>query len=75
ADPAMLVEETIEVPVQIDGRVRARVQVATGADATAHEDAARADARIEALLAGVTVAEVKVVPGRIVNFVTAQRSI
>ncbi|HYL52053.1 MAG TPA: class I tRNA ligase family protein [Acidimicrobiia bacterium] len=72
ADPAMLVEETIEVPVQIDGRVRARVQVATGADVTAHEDAARADARIEALLAGVTVAEVKVVPGRIVNFVTTQ---
>jgi leucyl-tRNA synthetase len=71
ADPALLVEETVEVPVQVNGKVRARVEVAAGADADAHEAAARAEPRIAAMLAGATVREVKVVPGRIVNFVLA----
>jgi len=69
-DPGWLVEDTVEVPVQINGKVRARVIVAIGGDAAAHEAAARDDARIRGLLAGVTVREVKIVPGRIVNFVT-----
>ena len=46
-------------------------RVAAGADAAAHETAARSDPRIRELLAGRTVREVKVVPGRIVNFVLA----
>jgi leucyl-tRNA synthetase len=71
ADAALLVEETVEVPVQVNGKVRARVHVATGADAAAHEAAARAEAHIAALLDGHEVREVKVVPGRIVNFVLA----
>ena len=71
ADPALLVEDTVEVPVQVNGKVRARVTVRAGADAAAHEAAARADARIAELLAGATVREVKVVPGKIVNFVVA----
>ncbi|HTL85447.1 MAG TPA: class I tRNA ligase family protein [Acidimicrobiia bacterium] len=71
ADASLLFEESVEVPVQINGKVRARVSVATGADAAAHEAAARADARIASLLDGATVREVKVVPGRIVNFVLA----
>jgi leucyl-tRNA synthetase len=71
ADPALLVEDMVEVPVQINGKVRGRVQVAAGADAAAHEGRARNDARIAELLAGVSVREVKVVPGRIINFVTA----
>ena len=71
ADASLLVEETVEVPVQVAGKVRARVQVAAGADAAAHETAARSDPRIRELLAGRTVREVKVVPGRIVNFVLA----
>jgi leucyl-tRNA synthetase len=71
ADPAWLVEETVEIPVQINGKVRGRIEVAAGADVAAHEAAARDDPRIAELLAGVTVGEVKVVPGRIVNFVTA----
>jgi leucyl-tRNA synthetase len=71
ADPALLVEDTVEIPVQIDGKVRARIQVAVGADAAAHEAAARADAHIADLLEGKTVFDVKIVPGRIVNFVLA----
>jgi leucyl-tRNA synthetase len=71
ADPALLVEASVEVPVQVNGKVRARVSVAAGADAAAHEAAARADAKIAELLNGATVQDVKVVPGRIINFVLA----
>ncbi len=69
ADPAFLVVDEVEVAVQVNGKVRAQVAVATGADDAAHEGAARADARVAAALAGVMVRKVVVVPGRIVNFV------
>ena len=57
--------------MQVNGKVRARVEVASDADAAAHEAAARADSRIVELLDGTTVRKVKVVPGRVVNFVVA----
>ena len=49
--------------MQVNGKVRGRVRVATGADDIAHEAAARADERIAALLDGATVRKVVVVPG------------
>jgi leucyl-tRNA synthetase len=70
ADTALLVDAEVEIPVQIDGKVRAHVRVATGADNLAHEAAARADERVAALLDGRAVQRVVVVPGRLVNFVT-----
>jgi leucyl-tRNA synthetase len=69
ADPRLLVDETVEIPVQVNGKVRALVSVAAGADPVALEDAARADARIAERLAGRTVRKVVVVPGRLVSFV------
>jgi leucyl-tRNA synthetase len=71
ADAALLVDAEVEIPVQVDGKVRAHVRVATGADDIAHEAAARADERIASLLDGRTVRRVVVVPGRLVNFVTS----
>ncbi|HEY8215985.1 MAG TPA: leucine--tRNA ligase [Acidimicrobiia bacterium] len=71
ADAALLVEDEVEVPVQVDGKVRSRVRVPVGADGEAVEAAARADDRVAALLHGATVRKVVVVPGRLVNFVTA----
>ncbi len=70
ADPALLVDEVVEIPVQVDGKVRAKVTVATGASEAEHEAAARAEPRIAELLAGATVRKVIVVPGRMINFVT-----
>jgi leucyl-tRNA synthetase len=70
ADPAYLLEDEIEIPVQVDGKVRARVRVAPDADAATLEATARADERIAALLDGAEVRKVVVVPGRLVNFVT-----
>ena len=71
ADPAWLVADTVELPVQVNGKVRSKVTVAADADQAACEAAARADARIAELLAGATVRKVVVVPGRLVNFVVA----
>jgi leucyl-tRNA synthetase len=70
-DARWLVEERVEVPVQINGKVRARVEIPVGADAAAHEAAARAEPRIAELLTGATVRQLRVVPGKIVNFVVA----
>ena len=69
ADEALLVDDTIEVPVQINGKLRAVLQLRAGADAAAMEAAARADARIAALLNGRTPRRVVAVPGRLINFV------
>jgi leucyl-tRNA synthetase len=71
ADPALLVDDTVEVPVQVNGKVRAKLVLATGLDAPALEAAARADAKVAALLDGATVRKVVAVPGKLVNFVVA----
>jgi leucyl-tRNA synthetase len=71
-DPALLKEESIEVPVQVSGKLRGRVVVAAAADAAAIEAAARSDERIAALLTGKTVRKVVVVPGKLINFVVSQ---
>jgi leucyl-tRNA synthetase len=69
ADPQWLVDDTVEVAVQVNGKVRAQVKVPADADATALEAAARADERIAGHLDGATVRRVVAVPGRLVNFV------
>src|SRR5262245_8579448 len=72
ADPQWLVDETVEVPVQINGKVRARIQVPADADEAALEAAARADPQVAALLdANGAVRKVVAVPGRLINFVVA----
>ncbi|MBI2824932.1 MAG: leucine--tRNA ligase [Planctomycetia bacterium] len=68
-DEAATKQDTIEVPVQVLGKLRGRVQVPADADVATIEAAARADARIAELLAGKTIVKVVVVPGRLVNFV------
>jgi leucyl-tRNA synthetase len=71
ADRALLVQDTVEVPVQVNGKVRSRITVPTGMDGAALEAAARADAKVGEHLAGRTVRKVIVVPSKLVNFVIA----
>ena len=66
-----LIDEALELPVSINGKVRGRIQVPTGASAADLEAAARADARIGDLLEGATVRKVIAVPDKMVNFVVA----
>ncbi|MEO6627260.1 MAG: leucine--tRNA ligase [Aquihabitans sp.] len=69
ADPAWLVDDNVEIPVQVNGKVRGRVTVPAGADRDALEAAARADDKVAALLADATIRKVIVVPDKMVNFV------
>ncbi len=69
ADPALLVEDTVEVPVMIRGAVRARIVVPVGASSEAMEKAALAQPRVQEYLKGKTVRRIVCVPDKIVNIV------
>jgi len=69
ANPDYLVEDTVEYPVQVNGKVRGRITVPAGADADAVEAAALADEKVQTSLAGATPKKVIVVAGRLVNLV------
>ncbi len=69
ADPALLVAETVEYPVQINGKVRGHITVAAGLDSAGVEAAALTDPKVVASLAGASPRKVIVVPGRMVNIV------
>lgn len=68
-DPAFLVDDTVEYPVQVNGKVRGRVTVAADADQDTLKAAALADEKVQAFLAGANPRKVIVVPGRLVNLV------
>jgi leucyl-tRNA synthetase len=68
-DPQLAKEDTVEIAVQINGKVRSKIMVPADADQRQLEAVARADSRIAELLAGKQVAKVVAVPGRLVSFV------
>ncbi len=70
-DPALLVSDTVTLPVQVNGKKRGEVTVPANADAATVEAAARAHDDVKPHLAGLTVRKVIVVPGRIVNIVAS----
>ncbi|WP_279103315.1 leucine--tRNA ligase [Gordonia paraffinivorans] len=69
ADEKWLVEDSIEIPVQVKGKVRSRITVAADADEDTLRTAALADEKIAAILDGAEPRKVIVVPGRLVNVV------
>ncbi|MDY5785346.1 leucine--tRNA ligase [Corynebacterium sp.] len=68
-DEALLVDDTVEIPVQINGKVRARLTVPADAGKEDVEKLALGDARVAELTADKNVLKVIVVPGRMVNLV------
>ncbi|MFN0244344.1 MAG: leucine--tRNA ligase [Planctomycetota bacterium] len=66
-DARMLVQDELDIPVQVNGKLRANVKISKDAAEPAIESAARA--AVDAHLAGKTVVKVVQVPGRLVNFV------
>jgi leucyl-tRNA synthetase len=68
-DESLLVDATIELPVQVNGKVRSVVHVAADADPAAMEAAARADEKVIAALEGKQIRRVIAVPGRLINLV------
>jgi leucyl-tRNA synthetase len=68
-DETLIREDSIEVPIQINGKLRSRIEVPAGSDRAAIEAAARADLRVIEMLQGKSIQKVIIVPGRMVNFV------
>jgi leucyl-tRNA synthetase len=69
ADPALVAEATVELPVQVNGKVRFTVQVPAGADEDVVREVVTGDEEFGRQTAGMTVQRLIVVPGRIVNVV------
>ncbi|WP_251106243.1 leucine--tRNA ligase [Alloacidobacterium dinghuense] len=69
ADPGKMAESTIEIPVQVNGKLRAVVSVPADADQDATQAAVMADARVQAATAGKQIVKVIVVPGKLTNIV------
>jgi leucyl-tRNA synthetase len=70
ADASLLERETVEVVVQVNGRIRDRLHVAPDLSEEELVALARASERVRAFLDGAEAARTIVVPGRLVNFVT-----
>ena len=68
-DPAMLVSDTIEIPVQINGKLRTRLAAPADISDDALRALALADAKVVAALAGATPSKIVIVPKRLINFV------
>ena len=69
ADASALVEDSVTLPVQINGKRRAEIIVPKSADQATIEEIARAEPQVEKFLDGKSIKKCVVVPGRIVNFV------
>jgi leucyl-tRNA synthetase len=70
-DPARLVEDTIEIPVQVNGKLRDKIVVPAGLTPTDLEQAALRAPKLTGFLTGKTVRKVIVVPGKLVNVVAS----
>lgn len=68
-DAVALVQDEVEIVLQINGKVRDRVKVATGLDRAALEQIAAELPRAKELTAGKTIVKVVCVPGKLVNIV------
>jgi len=70
-DPALLVESEIEIPVQVNGKLRDVIKVPANADDATLEAAAKASFKVQEFLAGKTVRKAIVVPRKLVNLVVS----
>jgi leucyl-tRNA synthetase len=68
-DPDLGRQSEVEIVVQINGKVRARLIVPAGTDAQGLTSMAEDDDKIQALVAGKTVVKVIAVPDKLINLV------
>jgi leucyl-tRNA synthetase len=68
-DPALLVESEIEIPVQVNGKLRDVIRVPANADNATVEAAAKASEKAQQFIGGKTIRKVIVVPKKLVNIV------
>ena len=68
-DESALVKDSIQIVVQVNGKLRAKLDVAADISKADMEAAAKADANVQKFTNGLTVRKVIVVPGKLVNIV------
>jgi leucyl-tRNA synthetase len=68
-DPDLLVEDTVEIPVQVNGKLRDKLVVPTNAGQKEIEAAALASEKVKTFLEGKTPKKIIIVPKRLVNIV------
>ncbi len=67
-----LVDATVEIPVQIQGKVRGKIVVPTGISKEDLQAAAASDPKVAEYLAGQTIVKTVIVPGKLINFVVGK---
>ncbi|MEQ1945823.1 MAG: leucine--tRNA ligase [Bryobacteraceae bacterium] len=68
-DDELVKEDTLEIPVQVNGKLRTRIAVPLGTSQADLEKIAQADPKVQPFIEGKTVAKVIVVPEKLVNIV------
>jgi leucyl-tRNA synthetase len=68
-DPALAKEDEVEMAVQVNGKIRARITVAADAEEAHIRETALADEKVKAAVAGKEIVKALVVKGRLVNIV------
>jgi leucyl-tRNA synthetase len=71
-DEALAREDEIEVPVQVNGKLRSVIRVAADASQEDLRDAALAEEKVQAAIAGKQIAKIIIVPAKLVNLVVKQ---
>jgi leucyl-tRNA synthetase len=64
--------DTIELVVQVDGKLRSHVRVPSGAAQKAIEDKVKEDAKVQQAIRGKSIKKMITVPGKLVNVVTGE---
>jgi leucyl-tRNA synthetase len=68
-DEGMARENEIEIPVQVNGKLRAVVKVPADTDQDTISEAVKTDPKVQAAIAGKEIVKAIVVPGKLVNIV------
>ncbi|MEO7652658.1 MAG: class I tRNA ligase family protein, partial [Bryobacteraceae bacterium] len=68
-DPELAKEEHVEIPLQVNGKLRSRIRVAVGTDAATCERLAFEDDKVQPFVQGKQVVKVIVIPNKMVNIV------
>jgi leucyl-tRNA synthetase len=68
-DEAQLVEDTIEIAVQINGKVKAKLNIAVDADKDSVMEMAMSDEKVKESIDGKTIVKQIYVPNKLVNIV------
>ena len=68
-DPQLAAEDELEIPVQVNGKLRGRIRVATGVGEDEIRERAQAEEKVATYLNGRQVIKIIIVPQKLVNIV------